>query len=74
MDSPANELTVPVRESDNIRAADLKQILQVLDLAARRGAFVAEEFAEIGTLYLKLKRFVEHSALASNANRVGVAD
>ena len=71
MDSPVNQPTATVGDSDNCTTADLKQILQVLNLAARRGAFLAEEFAEIGNLYLKLKRFVEHeqSAPASNGNR-----
>ena len=39
--------------------ADLRRVLQVLDIAARRGAFAAEEFLEIGSLYSKVTIFLE---------------
>ncbi len=70
-ESSFSEPPISARETDNITAADLKQILEVLDLAARRGAFIAGEFSEIGLLYLKLKRFVDQSAAAaSNGSRI----
>ena len=34
---------------------EVKQLLKILDLAARRGAFLADEFKEIGELYARLK-------------------
>jgi hypothetical protein len=40
---------------DALTAKEAAQILTVFDVAARRGAFTAEEFVEVGTLYLKLK-------------------
>ena len=47
--------------AETLSAKDLAQSLQVFDVAARRGAFTTEEFVEIGTLYARIKAFVEAS-------------
>lgn len=54
-----------------ITTEDLERILQVFDIAARRGAFTVEEFSEIGSLYSNLKRFIVASSGSNSANIVG---
>ena len=43
----------------NITVTDLIAIRDVINLAAERGAFKAEEMLNVGTLYNKLNSFVE---------------
>lgn len=43
----------------NITITDLVAIRNVINLAAERGAFKAEEMLEVGTVYTKLSNFLE---------------
>lgn len=43
----------------NINITDLVALRNIINLAAERGAFKAEEMLEIGTLYTKLNTFLE---------------
>lgn len=43
----------------NITITDLVSIKNVINLAAERGAFKAEEMLEVGTVYTKLSNFLE---------------
>lgn len=43
----------------NISISDLVSIRNVINLAAERGAFKAEEMLEVGTVYTKLSNFLE---------------
>ena len=43
----------------NITITDLIAIRNTMNLAAERGAFKAEEMADIGTIYNKLNKFLE---------------
>ena len=43
----------------NITVTDLIAIRDVINLAAERGAFKAEEMLNVGTLYNKLNSFLE---------------
>jgi len=43
----------------NINVNDLVALRNILNIAAERGAFKAEEMLEIGTVYTKLSNFLE---------------
>jgi hypothetical protein len=43
----------------NITVNDLVAIQNIINLAADRGAFKAEEMLEVGTVYTKLSNFLE---------------
>ena len=43
----------------NLTPTDLNQLINIVDLAARRGAFQVEEFSVVAAVYSKLKKFVE---------------
>lgn len=43
----------------NITITDLVAIRNVMNIAAERGAFKAEEMLEVGTVYTKLNQFLE---------------
>lgn len=43
----------------NISISDLVSIKNVINIAAERGAFKAEEMLEVGTVYTKLSNFLE---------------
>jgi hypothetical protein len=43
----------------NITVADLEGLKNIVDLAARRGAFHASEMAEVGAVYNKLDAFLQ---------------
>jgi len=46
-------------ENQQITVQDLDAIRNVIDLASSRGAFRANELADIGLLYNKLSQFLE---------------
>ena len=48
-DAPATGLSV----------SDLQNIAMIFDVASRRGAFKADEMATVGTVYNKLKTFLD---------------
>jgi hypothetical protein len=48
-----------MENTNQISIADLDTIKNIIDLAASRGAFRGEELQEIGTVYNKLKNFLE---------------
>ena len=43
----------------NINVTDLVALRNIINLAAERGAFKAEEMLEVGTVYTKLSNFLE---------------
>jgi hypothetical protein len=45
--------------TNQISIADLDTIKNIIDLASSRGAFRGEELMEIGTVYNKLKNFLD---------------
>lgn len=43
----------------NITISDLNDLKNIVDIAARRGAFHAKEMASVGAVYNKLEAFLE---------------
>jgi hypothetical protein len=54
-----------MENTNQISIADLDTIKNIIDLASSRGAFRGEELQEIGTVYNKLKNFLD--AVIANA-------
>ena len=54
-----------MENTNQISIADLDTIKNIIDLASSRGAFRGEELQEIGTVYNKLKTFLD--AVIANA-------
>merc|ERR1711934_147379 len=46
-------------QTDKITLNDLGSIKNIINVASRRGAFGAEEFIDIGTVYGKLEKFLQ---------------
>lgn len=51
----------------NITITDLDAIRNIINLAAKRGAFEASEMAEVGAIYNKLNNFFEAVVAQSQA-------
>ena len=45
--------------STGLSVGDLQNIAMIFDVASRRGAFKADEMATVGTVYNKLKAFLD---------------
>lgn len=57
----------------NINITDLISIRDLINRAAERGAFKAEEMLEVGTIYNKLNSFLE-AVIAQAATQEAAAD
>jgi hypothetical protein len=51
----------------NISISDLVAIRNIMNIAAERGAFKAEEMLDVGTVYTKLTNFLEAVIAQSQA-------
>lgn len=61
-----NQQAQPSGES-TISLSDLQNVLVVMDLASSRGAFRGNELEPVGTLYNKIKRFIDAATPAQPA-------
>jgi len=59
--------TLNIVMETNISISDLVSIRNVINLAAERGAYKAEEMLEVGTVYTKLSNFLEAVIAQSQA-------
>lgn len=51
--------TAPTVPEDSITLNDLVVLRNIVHIASRRGAFSAEEFSDIGTVYNKVDKFLK---------------
>ena len=61
---PEREETVCETNSSvaiSVPAASLRQLLELLELAARRGAFELEEFRAIGGIYAEVQQWIKRA-------------
>lgn len=64
------ENKVPVQtEAPQLNVADLQAMAQIIDLASRRGAFQANELAQVGGVYNKLSTFLDFIAAAQQEEK-----
>jgi hypothetical protein len=59
--------TLNIVMETNISISDLVSIRNVINIAAERGAYKAEEMLEVGTVYTKLSNFLEAVIAQSQA-------
>lgn len=57
----------------NISISDLVAIRNIMNIAAERGAFKAEEMLDVGTVYTKLTNFLE-AVIAQSQSQEQSAD
>ena len=57
-ETPAEQPT-PDTPPTGLSVGDLQNIAMIFDVASRRGAFKADEMATVGTVYNKLKAFLD---------------
>jgi len=69
-----NNVTLNIVMETNISISDLVSIRNVINLAAERGAFKAEEMLEVGTIYTKLSNFLEAVIAQSQAQEQSADD
>ena len=53
------EPTVSIETPPQLTLDDLKLVAGTIDIAAKRGAFHAIEFVDVGTAFAKLMKFLE---------------
>lgn len=58
----------------NITITDLIALRDIINLAAERGAFRAEEMLDVGTTYNKLNKFLEAVIAQASAQEQTAAD
>jgi hypothetical protein len=58
----------------NITITDLIALRDIINLAAERGAFKAEEMLDVGTAYTKLSKFLEAVVAQAAAQEQQTAD
>ena len=66
--------TLNIVMETNISISDLVSIRNVINLAAERGAYKAEEMLEVGTVYTKLSNFLEAVIAQSQAQEQSADD
>ena len=49
----------PVEQEDGLTLNEIVGLRNIVNLASRRGAFSAEEFKDIGTIYDKVDKFIK---------------
>lgn len=59
VDNATNEEAAP-----NLTVQDLAAFKTIIDLASQRGAFKPNEMVAIGTVYMRLDKFLEHAQKA----------
>ena len=59
----------PAPDSTELTVTDLAQLRQIIDVATGRGAFKASEMTQVGPVYDKLDKFLNHIAAQQQAQQ-----
>lgn len=65
--SPQGQGQAPAPDATELTVSDLANIRQIIDIATSRGAFKANEMTQIGPVYDKLDKFLNHIAAQQQA-------
>ena len=60
--------------TEGLQLTDLRIMMQILDVVTARGAIRADEMTTVGTLYGKLKAFVDQTTQAAPSTEQGPVD
>lgn len=66
-----NETTNPVSSAEapvSLNLADLRSFCQIVEVCTQRGAFRAEEMADVGALYNKTMAFLKQTGALAATN------
>ena len=67
--SPAPAMAAPAEaEAPSLGVQDLHNAAQIIDIAMSRGAFRANEAAQVGAVYNKIETFIKSVAETQNQN------
>ena len=68
--APVNNTPTPEAEAPAVQLGvqDLQNAAQIIDIAMSRGAFRANEAAQVGAVYNKIEAFIKSVAEAQNQN------
>lgn len=66
--SPDTAPTTPQQSAPGLTLQDLVLVAQIIQLTSQRGAFKAEELADVGGLYNKLVAFLQSTGAIAPAN------
>lgn len=55
----------------HITVSDLETVLNIIDVASKRGAFQGNELKQVGDVYSKIQSFVTYAKTASDAAAAG---
>ena len=66
---PVQEATAPAaqQEQPSLNLQDLIQVAQIIQICSSRGAFKADELANVGNLYTKLVAFLQSTGALTPA-------
>jgi len=67
-EAPVNAETSTEEQAPQLGVADLQNAAQIIDAAVSRGAFRANEAAQVGAVYEKITTFIKSVAEAQQAN------
>jgi len=65
--SEQQETAAPEAVAPSVTVNDLVNIYNIIDLASKRGAFLANELSSVGAVANKVKEFVDHLQAAQQA-------
>ena len=54
-----------------VHPSDIRHILDIIDLAARRGSFLVDEFHEIASIYSRFKNMIHDNNNSNNNIKIG---
>ena len=66
-DNASPQGQAPAPDATELTVSDLANIRQIIDIATSRGAFKANEMTQIGPVYDKLDKFLNHIAAQQQA-------
>ena len=66
-ETPAEQSAAPQQQVPSLTLQDLVLVAQIIQLTSQRGAFKAEELADVGGLYNKLVIFLQASGALTPA-------
>lgn len=66
-DNASPQGQAPTPDTTELTVSDLANIRQIIDIATSRGAFKANEMTQIGPVYDKLDKFLNHIAAQQQA-------
>ncbi len=72
-EAPATSAPAEAEQAPSLGVNDLQNAAQIIDIAMSRGAFRANEAAQVGAVYNKIEAFIKTVAESQNQNAEATA-